>query len=415
MRVLIAGGGVAGLEAALALRELGGDALDVAMLAPEDAFEIRALSVRDPFGHAPPRRHELAGLARDAGFELIRGAVASVDAEQRVVTDDTGGTHVYDALVVCVGARPRRALPHTTPFGGPQDSEAVHGVLQDLEAGSARRIAFVAPPGATWPLPAYELALMTAERARSLGLDDVAIMVVTPERAPLELFGTEASTAVGELLSERGIAVLNSTAVGGETRVPAIEAGGRRLAVDRIVSLPVLEGPGITGLPADDRGFLPIDEQARVRGVDAVWAAGDGTDFAIKQGGVAAQMADTAAASIAAVAGAGAEPPPFRPVLRGILLTGEAPTWLRAASEEGDGSAVAEHALWWPPTKVAGPRLAPFLWRREDGETDHPEPPTDPGAVRVERPLDEVAPPTPARTVEIVAAEGHLELLERRS
>ena len=315
MRVLIAGGGVAGLEAALTLRELAADQTDVTVLAPEETFEIRALSVRDAFGSRPPQRHRLADLAADAGFALETGRLASVDPGARTVTTDGGATLAYDALLLAIGARAERALPHAGMFGGPQHAEAVHGMLQDLEVGSAKRIAFVAPPGNTWPLPVYELALLTSERARSLGLNDVSIVVVTPEERPLQIFGDEASAAVSELLAERGIAVLNSTAVGAETRVPALEAAGRRLPVDRIIALPVLRGPQVPGLPADEDGFLPVDEHQQV--VDGVWAAGDGTAFPIKQGGIAAQQADVAALAIAAAAGVDVEVPAFRPCCAG--------------------------------------------------------------------------------------------------
>jgi sulfide:quinone oxidoreductase len=414
MRVLIAGGGVAGLEAALTLRDLAADVTDVTVLAPEETFEIRALSVRDAFGSRPPQKHRLADLAADAGFVLEVGRVASVDPDARVVTTDSGASLSYDALLLAIGARAERALPHAGMFGGPEHAEAVHGMLQDLEVGAAKRIAFVAPPGNTWPLPLYELALLTSERARSLGLDDVSIMVVTPEERPLQIFGDEASAAVSELLAERGISVLNSTAVGAETRVPAVEAAGRRLPVDRIIALPVLRGPAIPGLPADEHGFLPVDAEQKV--VDGVWAAGDGANFPIKQGGIAAQQADVAALAIAAAAGAAVEVRSFHPVLRGMLLTGEAPRYLRAASESGDvTSAVAEHALWWPPTKVAGPRLAPYLWAREEGEQGPPPPPPDSAGVAVERPVGDHAAPQPSRQVEIHSTDGHLELLERQA
>jgi len=416
MRVLIAGGGVAGLEAALGLVELAGDRVDVTMLTPERAFEIRALSVRDAFGATPARRHELADLASDAGFDLEHTSVASVDPAARTVTDADGRTHGYDALLVAIGARQEPALAHAATFGGPQDVEWVHGVLQDMEAGFAKRIAFVVPPGLTWSLPAYELALLTAERARSLGLDDVSLMVVTPEEAPLEIFGREASEAVSALLADHGVAVLNSTAVAPESRVPALEASGRSLPIDRIVALPRLVGPAVPGLPADEHGFLPVDEFQAVRGVEGVWAAGDGTDFPIKQGGIAAQQADTAASAIAAAAGAPVEPRPFRPVLRGMLLTGDVPTWLRAeAGDEDTAAAVAEHALWWPPTKVAGPRLAPWLWRREEGETGPPPAPPGSAGVTVERAVERgTGEQHPRRQVELrSSAEGHLELLER--
>jgi sulfide:quinone oxidoreductase len=94
-----------------------------------------------------------------------------------------------------------------------------------------------------------------------------------------------------------------------------------------------------------------------------VFAAGDVTQFPVKQGGLAAQQADCAAASIAALAGADIEPEPFRPVLRGALLTEWAPRYLRASYGEATGT-VARSILWWPPAKVAGRHLAPYLASR---------------------------------------------------
>ena len=76
-------------------------------------------------------------------------------------------------------------------------------------------------------------------------------------------------------------------------------------------------------------GFIEIDEHARVRGVPDVFAAGDATTEPIKQGGLATQQADAAAEQIAAEAGAPVAPRPFRRVLRGVVLTGEAPLYLR--------------------------------------------------------------------------------------
>jgi len=66
-----------------------------------------------------------------------------------------------------------------------------------------------------------------------------------------------------------------------------------------------------------------------VRGVDRVWAVGDMTNWPLKQGGLAAQQADVAAADIAArVAGAEGRVRPFNPRLQGKLLTGEEPLFL---------------------------------------------------------------------------------------
>ena len=72
------------------------------------------------------------------------------------------------------------------------------------------------------------------------------------------------------------------------------------LPVDLAVALPRPVGPAIPGLPADPHGFVPVDAHGRVPGLTDVYAAGDMTTRAVKQGGLATQQADAAAAAIAA-------------------------------------------------------------------------------------------------------------------
>jgi sulfide:quinone oxidoreductase len=188
---------------------------------------------------------------------------------------------------------------------------------------------------------------------------DVELSLVTPEQEPLEVFGPHASTAVRALLDERGIAV--STSSHGVPSRPGrlhISPGGHRVAVDRIVTLPLLAGPRLGGVRCGRDGFIPTDAHGRVAGMDDVYAAGDATAFPIKQGGLAAQQADAVAEAIASWAGADVDPQPFRPVLRGILLTGGRARYLRADIGE---STVSDEALWWPPNRLCGRYLAPYL------------------------------------------------------
>jgi sulfide:quinone oxidoreductase len=154
------------------------------------------------------------------------------------------------------------------------------------------------------------------------------------------------------------------------------QPAGRPVESQRVIALPRAVPGGVGGLPVDERGFILCDDHGQVQGTQNVWAAGDAIAFPIKQGGLAAQQADAAAESIAARAGAELTPQPFHPVLRGVLLTGRGSQWIRRdlGRPEAEGEA-RRHALWWPPTKVAGRYLAPFLAAREEAGPEDSERP----------------------------------------
>ena len=72
-----------------------------------------------------------------------------------------------------------------------------------------------------------------------------------------------------------------------------------------------------------------------------------------------------AADSLAAWAGAPVRPSQFQPVLRGVLMTGAKPAFLRADARPHHARSLARlDPLWWPPAKVAGRYLAPYLAAR---------------------------------------------------
>jgi sulfide:quinone oxidoreductase len=337
-------------------------------VAPDDEFRYSPLSVGEPFALGRALSIPLATIARDLGAELRHGVLAGVDADAHTARLKSGETLPYDALLVAVGARRIPALAHAKTFRGQEDSESVHALIQDIEGGYSRRIAFVVPAGVAFTLPIYELALMVAQRAYELSLAEVELTIVTPEERPLEIFGPSASDDLETMLAEAGIAVESSS----RAEIPGtgtviLHPHGKVLAIDRVVALPVVTPIELDGLPRDRDGFIPVDSHGQVRGADDVYAAGDGTWFPVKQGGLACQQADAAAESIAAQAGADVEPVPFKPVLRGKLLTGARPLYMRndISGTEGDDSASSGHTLWWPPGKVAGAYLAPYLAARE--------------------------------------------------
>ncbi|MGE5636242.1 MAG: FAD-dependent oxidoreductase [Nocardioidaceae bacterium] len=374
-KVLVAGGGVAAVEALLALGALAVDRVEIELLAPGTEYVDRPLAVAEPFGLGQARRWELARIVEDRGARLRRGGLAEVDAGARVALTRAGEELAYDVLLVAVGARAGIALPGAVTVKGPGYTRRFRAILDELEDGRLGSLAFAVPPGATWPLPLYELTLLTATFLAERGRHDVRLRLVTPEAAPLEMFGAAASTAVEQLLEERGIELLRlSHAIAADEG--RLELAGDRPSVeaDRVVAMPGLRGPHISGLPHDAAGFVPIDLHGLVEGELDVYAAGDATTFPLKQGGIAAQQADAAAEAIAARVGAPVTPRPFEPVLRGMLLTGAVPRFLRtevgseAEGGEGEEPAVSEHALWWPPTKLAGRYLSPYLAARDAEE-----------------------------------------------
>ena len=381
LRVVVAGGGVAGLELALALRALAEERVSVEVVSPETDFVYRPLAVVEPFRAGEATSFPLPALVREAGAELHAGEIDAVDAAKKTVTTREGGELPYDVLVVALGARAREAVPGALTFRGPQDGPALASLLEDVVDGRGRRLAFAVPAGATWPLPLYELALLTETYLADYGTMETELTLVTPEEAPLGIFGRVASDALQELLETRGIDVRLRTTPFRFERGALQLMPADSLDADAVIALPRAEGPFLSGLPSDVAGFVPTDQHGRVVGVDDVYAAGDVTQFPVKQGGIATQQADAVAAAIAARAGAPVEPAPFRPVLRGLLLTGLFPRYLRA--EPGtDVSAIDTEALWWPPAKIVGRYLAPFLAERI-GLARVP-PPQGEGAVPVE-------------------------------
>src|SRR3954451_16381872 len=138
-RALIAGGGIAAIELVVALRKLAGDLVQIEVLAPGEHLVYRPLLVAEPFGLGTVHRFPLADILADQRSDRRVGRLESVDP-------------------------------------------AAHEVV------------------AVWPLPLYEMALMTADRAGT-----ARVVVVTAEREPLGLFGDAASADVRARLERAGI------------------------------------------------------------------------------------------------------------------------------------------------------------------------------------------------------------------
>ena len=333
----IVGGGVAGLEALLALRALTAGAADARAHGGQPEFAYRPLAVAEPFGAGVAHRFDLTRIARDKAQGCTWPGMAAVSPSNGASSPGTGATSGTTSCSWRSERAPVTAVPGSVSIKGPAYTSRFRTVLRDLDRHRIKRWPSPSRPDPPGRCPLYELALMTAAHVAERGLRKVSLQLVTHESEPLELFGPPASAAVRDLLEERGVELDHESRAARVARRRARDRAGAAAPADRVVSLPRLTGPAIAGLPADADGFIPVDLHGRVSGLEDVYAAGDATNSPIKQGGVAAQQADAAAEAIAAQLGLVEDPKPFRPVLRGLLLTGGTPRYLRSEMAGGRG------------------------------------------------------------------------------
>jgi sulfide:quinone oxidoreductase len=358
-RVVVAGGGIAALELILALRALAGAHLAVTLLTAEKVFAPRAMRVAEPFDRGGAQSYEWAQIGRDQHAEMVFDRLVAVDTTERVAHTHDGRRLAYDILVLATGARRVEPFTGALTFGMREDGAArMRELVEGVLARGGGDVAFALPGPAIWPLPLYELALLTAGELREHGCR-ATVRIVTPELHPLELFGAAAREALTPVFEALEIELVTGAQPREVLDGALATAGGALVAADHVVTVADVVARPVPGLPVDRAGFIPVDLHGRVAGEPGVFAAGEATAFPLRQGGLATQQADAVAEAIAQACGAIDVAAPFSPVLRGRLLTTGAPLYLQA--RPSGQSLASAHALWSPPEKIAGRYLAPYL------------------------------------------------------
>ena len=338
---------------------------------------------------------ERVAAEHNAGWH--RGALDRVEHQRGVVVTKDGYELPYDMLVLALGARPDREwhADGVLTFRDGRDGPSYRLLLHQLREGRVNKLAFVKPTGPTWPMPLYDLALMTAADGAAHQRLEVELSLITPEEEPLGIFGASASAAVARLLDERGVSVhTSSIGVPGLPGWLEIRPGDRRLAVDRIVTVPRLAGPRLRGIPCGRDGFIHTDPHGRlawagrrVRGrrrdglPDQAWRPGRPAGRRGRRGDRGLGRRRHRATAV-----------PARPA-RGPADRRRAPRYLRAdiSGCAGDDSTISSQPLWWPPNKLSGRYLAPYL-SRQIGEAADVMPQQEDGIpVAAEHPLERSA------------------------
>jgi len=389
-KMVIAGAGFAALEVVLAMRAFAGDAVTLDLISDQDEFVFSPAATAELFVPVPRSRWPLNDLIARAGANLILGSIDRVDPDQRRVHLTSGEVLAYDFLVIAIGGihEPWLDAPGVT-FTGPHEvpelGRHLGQVVARAEAGEQVRLAFVVPPGGSWVIPVYELALLSKQfiDAHDVG-GRVEVRVVTPEDAPLAVFGQRAAQMMTGVLADAGVELSIATIVREWRNGALCTVPDGAIAADVVISMPVICGPFLPGIPHTAQGFVDADQDGRVRAHNRIFVAGDAGPFPIKQAGLACQQADRVAAIVCAHLGISTIEIPRAPVLRGLVWSGQGEHFLRrdlaGGRDESHGTVSTSAALWWPPGKVAGRFLAPFLHEVEGHELV--DMPTHNGATR---------------------------------
>ena len=311
-RIVILGGGFAGLESAFVLRSrLGADAR-ITIVSDRREFLFKPNTIYIPFGaDVDSLLIPLAKPARKRDIELVIGRVEDVDPDRRRVR--AGGDELaWDHLVIATGSGMRpEEIPglreHAETIWTPEQMSSLGARLASVDAearrGRRQRILFSVPHGNKCAGPLYEIVLMvdTWLRRRSLR-SAVDVTFATYEDGYIQAFGPKLAEVVSAEFERREIAGLRGR------RVESVDAGRVRLAdgdtleCDLHVTFPpyvaAVEYPHF---PRDERGFLLTEPASRrVSGHDRVFAPGDAGDFPVKQAFLAFLQADAVADHIAA-------------------------------------------------------------------------------------------------------------------
>jgi NADH dehydrogenase FAD-containing subunit len=311
-RVVVLGGGFAGLESAFYLRHKLHERVDITLISDSNYFVFKPNSIYVPFGEDPEKlRTDLNEPTRRKNIDFIRARAERIDPEHGLVHL----SHMevaFDYLIVATGAAMRPLeVPglseNAVTIWTSEDMMKLRGryakLVEAARGGQRQKLLFLIPPASLCPGPLYELALMTDTWLREQGVrDNVEIAWSTFEGTYAQAFGPRLNSVVEEEFESRGIHGHRSFAVERVEPGEVKYAHGRSLPFDLLVAFPPHVAANMFPvLPTDERGFIAVDpDSRRVAGYDRIFAVGDAADFPVKQAFLALLQADAAAEHIAA-------------------------------------------------------------------------------------------------------------------
>lgn len=317
--VIILGGGIAGVEAAIYYRKEG---FDVELISDRSYLFIYPIAIWIP---VKTTRFDdvvfsLDKLAARHGFKFTVDRVLSINAQNRTFTLEEGGTRQADHLVIATGAAKMKheGLDHTLSIcGAPEQSILLKEKIDALVAKGSGKIAFGfgGNPDDLSSVrggPGFELFFNLHHRLKKLGIrDQFEMTFFAPMAEPGARMGKKALSMIEALFKRNRFGSHYGKKVKRFEEHGVIFEDDSRLESDMIMFIPAGDGLAFikeSDLPQNKAGFIRINNFCEIEGVEGWYAIGDaaaleGPDWKAKQGHIAEIMARNAAHNSAVTQG----------------------------------------------------------------------------------------------------------------
>jgi len=314
-KVLILGGGFAGIEAAIFLRKHD---IDVTLVSDRDYFYIYPTSIWIPTGETTREDVSipLDQLAMKHGFKLIIDPVKALDAQNKKVTLQSGRKlEDFEYIVLAIGQEKIRheGIEHTLSIcGKPEEADEMYARLDRLVAKGEGKIAmgFGGNPKDTSAVrggPAFEVLFNVHNYLKRKGVrEKFELTFFAPMEKPGQKMGEKALKMMDKMFNMTHISKKVGSPIVRFEEDGILFGDETKLASDFTMFIPAGKGHLIfeeSGLPLSDAGFVVTNEFNEVEGFEGIYAIGDsaallGPSWRAKQGHVAEVMARNVAYNI---------------------------------------------------------------------------------------------------------------------
>lgn len=315
-RVLVLGGGFAGVEASIYLKKQ--ENLEVTLISDRDYFYIYPTSIWIPTGGTTKDKISipLAQLGINHGFEIFIDAVIEIEAKSKKVTLKSGRViDNYDYIVIAMGQDKikLKGIENTLSIcGKPEEAVELKERLDKLVIKGSGTIAmgFGGNPKDTSAVrggPAFEVLFNFHHFLKKKGLrDKFNLIFFAPMEKPGQKMGEKSLEMMDKMFKMTDI----SKKVG--SKIVSFDSDGinfedgEKINSDLTMFISAGKGHSVleaSDLPLSDAGFVITNEYNEIEGFDGIYAIGDsaslmGPDWRAKQGHVAEVMARNIAYNI---------------------------------------------------------------------------------------------------------------------